>query len=114
MARIRTESLQPGLTVAGDVKNVDGMLLIPSGCVLTERHLNVLSAWGVTDIEVASAEGVTEETDPLAHLDPETVKQLTAELKALFWQLDETNGPAMAVFHAALRRLAARRSPGKS
>jgi hypothetical protein len=29
--RIKSEALQPGMVVARDVKNIDGMLLAPSG-----------------------------------------------------------------------------------
>ncbi len=34
MIRVKSEELQPGMVTARDVKNIDGMLLAPSGCAI--------------------------------------------------------------------------------
>lgn len=91
------------MAVAVDVKNMDGMLLLPRGCELTERHIGILEAWGVTEIEVEACE-TEATTDPLAQLPPETLAALKAELSALFFQPDESNPGFNTVFQAILRR----------
>ena len=106
MARIRTESLQAGMQVAVDVKNMDGMLLLPHGCELSERHINILQAWGVTEIEVGVDANDPNSRDPLGKLAPETLAALTAEIRALFSQPDESNPGYQAVFQAILVRRA--------
>jgi hypothetical protein len=106
MPKIKAESLQPGMVVAKDVKNLDNMLLIPSGCELTERQIDILLAWGVDEIEVEAAEGAKDESDPLAALSPEALAQLAAEVKALFWKPDESNPVYQEVFQLMLRRRA--------
>ena len=104
MARIKIEALQEGMQVAADVKNMDGMLLLPRGCELTVRHINILQAWGVAEIEVEATAEAVAAGDPLARLSPDALAALSAELKALFWQPDESNPGFQAVFQAVLRR----------
>ena len=109
MPRVKTESLEPGLVVAVDVKNMDGMLLLPQGCELTERHIGILQAWGIAEIQIEAAqdsEGAS--GDPLARLTPEALAALKAELSARFFKPDESNPGFIAVFQAVLRRRAAK------
>jgi hypothetical protein len=112
MPIIKTEQLKEGMIVASDVKNMDGMLLIPAGCAITERQCNILQSWGITDVDVESSDGSEDSGDPLAKLPPETVQQITGDLKKLFWKLDESNKAAMEIFNLMLRRKA-RRMLGK-
>jgi hypothetical protein len=108
MPRVKTESLQEGMVVASDVKNMDGMLLIPSGCSLTERQIDILQAWGLAEIEVQATEGGAADADPLATLTPDVVAKMTAELKALFWKPDEANPVFAEVLKLILQRRARR------
>ena len=73
------------MVVAADVKNIDNMLLIPAGCTLTERQLNILKAWGVDEIEVENCQ-TAEDADPLAKFAPEEVARMADEIKSRFWQ----------------------------
>jgi len=92
------------MLVSVDVKNMDGMLLLPKGCELTDRHINILQAWGISEIVVESGAGPEGSVDPLAKLTPEELVALTSELKSLFWQPDESNPGYQAVFQAILKR----------
>jgi len=112
MPRVKTESLQEGMVVACDVKNIDQMLLIPAGSTLSERQLNILRAWGVEEIEVQADSAVTTDADPLAALAPDVVARLAAEVKGRFWDADESNPVFAEVFKLMLRRRA--RKPGVS
>jgi hypothetical protein len=94
------------MIVAADVKNIDGMLLLPSGCELKERQINILQAWGVAEIEVENTVETEAAADPFAKIPPEVVAALTTELKALFWQPDETNPVFTEIFRLMLLRRA--------
>lgn len=96
------------MVVALDVMNIDNMLLVPAGCPLTERHIDILKAWGVTEVEVDLANDVADMRDPLSQLPPEKVAQITAEMRKRFWALDEANPAAMKVFEVMLQRKARR------
>ena len=110
MPRVNTTALQIGMKVVDDVRNADGMLLLPSGCELTERHLTILESWGISEINVTIPDGMDDPSDPLARLDASTLAQLTEETRGRFWQLDESHPAAREIFQAMLRRLARRHS----
>ena len=61
MPRIKIDLIEEGMVVGSDVKNMDNMLLIPSGCALTERQIHILKAWGVDDIEVTASVNADDE-----------------------------------------------------
>ncbi|MFO1514201.1 MAG: hypothetical protein U1F83_15015 [Verrucomicrobiota bacterium] len=107
MPRIKTELLQEGMVVSSDVRNIDNMLLIPSGCTLTARQINILQAWGVTELDVQTA-AATQDTDQLAKLPPEVLTRWTEELKATFWKADEADPVFAEIFKLMLRRRASR------
>ncbi|HEY9174180.1 MAG TPA: hypothetical protein VI136_18005 [Verrucomicrobiae bacterium] len=105
MPLTKTEALRPQMIVASDVKNIDGMLLIPAGAALTERQIDILQAWGVTQIDVQAAAGAEEENgDPLSKLPPEVLAKWTEEAKALFWKWDDSNLVEAEILNLMLRR----------
>lgn len=104
MPKARIEQLRPGLVVADDVKNIDDMLLIPGGATLSERHIDILRAWGVAEVNLQSAEGIAEETDPLAELPAEVANRLVAEVRGVFRDLNEADPVAQEIFKVILHR----------
>lgn len=92
------------MVVARDVKNIDGMLLVPSGCALTERQVGILQAWGVTEAEVEACDDVPASSNPLEALPPGLLAQMTAHLKDRFWRLDEASPVQMEIFNQVLLR----------
>lgn len=99
------------MQIACDVKNIDGMLLIPAGCELTERQIGILQAWGIAEVDVSGSAN-TEDADPLAKLPAETVAKWTAEIKGHFWQPDESSPVFVELMKLLLLRRA-RRGPAK-
>jgi hypothetical protein len=96
------------MKVASDVKNIDGMLLVPAGCELTERQINILQAWGVTEVEVEASEEKARQLDPLAQLPPETLAAITNTLRARYWKPDEFGPVPAEIFRLMLLREAQR------
>lgn len=111
MPKIKSELLKAGMVVTADVKNMDNMLLIPSGATLSQKQIDILQAWGVTEISVDAAGEMDAATaDPLAQLPPEAVTRITAEVKGLFWKLDEADPVQMEIFRLILHRKARKHS----
>ena len=96
------------MVVAGDVKNIDGMLLAPSGCELSERQINILQAWGVDEVDVEASKEMAQAHDPLAQLPAETLTQITTELRARYWKPDEFGPVPAEIFRLTLLRQAKR------
>jgi len=110
MPRLKTDQLKEGMVVAEGVKNIDNMLLIPAGCALSERHINILQSWGINEIDVQADANTADTGDPLAKLPPEILARLTAEVRGYFWQLDETNPVTAEIFKLILQLNARRRT----
>lgn len=106
MPKIKVESLREGMQVTEEVKNMDNMLLIPTGCVITERHVNLLNAWGIAEVQVKSLGEADEPADPLQRLPAEVVAKLTEETKQIFWEAADKNPIQAETFNLALRRKA--------
>ena len=101
------EQLQPGMVIARDVKNIDGVLLLPAGGELSERQIGILQAWGVAEVEV-KAGSEADQSDPLARLSPEEVEQLTVILRARYWKPDDFGPVPAEIFKLMLFRQARR------
>jgi hypothetical protein len=106
--KVKSEQLQPGMVISRDVKNIDGMLLLPSGCELSERHIDILMTWGVAEIEIEASEEMAQSHDPLAQLPPEVLAQLTSSLRARFWKPDDFGPVPAEIFKLMLLRQARR------
>jgi hypothetical protein len=103
MAKVKTECLQPGMVAGADVRNMDGMLLMPSGCELSDRHIRILKTWGVAEITVGqSAEEAA--AAPRRPISAKPTPELIKAVKARFWQLDETNPVHEEILRLMLRR----------
>jgi hypothetical protein len=104
MPKIKLESIQEGMVVASDIKNLDDMLLIPAGCTLSEKHINILHAWGISEVNVEAGGDVKELADPLQRVPPEMLARMREELKARFWKFEENNAVHQELFRLLLQR----------
>ena len=111
MPRIKLDALKEGMVVTADVKNLDDMLLIPAGCTLGQKHIEILHSWGVADVEVDSAGQDDESSDPFLRLPPEVADKLAKDLKSLFWRFDADDPVQQEVYSIALRRKARQLAP---
>jgi hypothetical protein len=114
MPKIKLESLREGMVVTTDVKNMDNMLLIPAGGVLTERHINILQAWGILEVQVEAAGEAEDSSDPVQTLTPEAREKLIQDLKSIFWEPIDKNPVQAEAFALALRRQASHPPGGPS
>jgi hypothetical protein len=102
MAKIKAEHLLPGMVAAADIRNMDGMLLLPAGCELTERHAQILRTWGIAEIAVEGPEDDGNDGD--AQMVIEVSPDRLAQIKARFWQFDEQNPLQQEILRLLARR----------
>ena len=60
MARMQLEALTAGMKLCKPVRNLNGVLLLREGEILTAKHLEIFKTWGVREAEVVREDG----TDP--------------------------------------------------
>ena len=90
MARIDLYSLKTGMTLKADVRDITGRLLLKAGEVITDRHLSIFKAWGVTEAEVDTPEGAPDEGNIL-FCDPQFIAESEAALHRIFILTDMTD-----------------------
>ncbi len=104
MTRLSLEQLTPGLTLGKPVYNLNGVLLLRAGEVLTAKHLQIFKTWGVREVEVVAEEGSEAAIPPDAPVPPEIAAAVDKEITRRFRRTDAAD-PVIG----ELRRLAARR-----
>ena len=104
MPKVKIASVHEGMVVAADVKNMDNMLLIPSGCALTEKHIDICNAWGITEVQVEATGAPEDGGDVLQQVPPEVLEKVRAELAETFWEPLAKDTLQAVTFDLVLRR----------
>lgn len=63
MSVIGFDDLAAGMTLADEVRDQQGRLLIPAGTELTERHLRALQLWGIPSVRIRMDEAEPDPSD---------------------------------------------------
>jgi len=80
MGMVPIDSLETGMTLAGDVFDRTGRMLLGSGTELTGKHLTIFRTWGVVEVNI---EGVND-SETAVQLPPDiTMEELLAAEKEL-------------------------------
>ena len=104
MPRVKIASVHEGMVVAADVKNMDHMLLIPAGCALTEKHIEICNAWGITEVQVEAGGMQDDCGDILQQVPPEVLEKVRRELTDIFWAPIAKDTLQADIFDLVLRR----------
>lgn len=113
--RVSLDDLKAGMTLAADLQEPGGRLLLPANTVITDRHLRYFQMWGVTDAEIEGdqPQSGANEANPA---DPALVAEAEARVASLFRHTDTTHPVvAQVVTHCIareVRRLAAAQAVG--
>lgn len=105
MANINVEYLQPGMVLNGDVKDLNGCLLLTAGTKLTEKHLYILRSWGIAEADIQSV--TREEVEATVHEEVDPVKLIDAqnELRTIFSHTERDHPVIRELFRVcALRK----------
>ena len=84
MGILNLTDLKPGMVLEEDVITSKGTKLLPKGTELSERHLQIMSTWGVIE---ASVQGVTREDiaqERISDVSREDQERVQAEVDAMF------------------------------
>jgi hypothetical protein len=106
MPKIKLASVREGMVVTADVKNMDHMLLISAGCALTEKHINVLHAWGIGEVQIESGTAVNDSDDILQEISAEVLEHTRQELTGIFWDPIDKSAVQAEAFDLVLHRKA--------
>jgi len=64
MGIVRTPQLEPGMTLAEDVRDVNGRLLLNKGSRLEQSHIRIFKIWGITEVNILGNGGAKVKIKP--------------------------------------------------
>lgn len=103
MTILTTPHLRPGMTLAGDVRDMRGRLLLGQGELISDKHLKIFRTWGITEADVVTPEGDQERPLPPHAFEPELHVQAVAYARDKFAHNDLTHPFINELFtHAVL------------
>lgn len=109
MARVLLESLTAGMKLNKPVFNLNGVLLLRAGELLTAKHLEIFKVWGVREADVVREDGGEPEVTAEVAASPEILAVVECEIARRFRRVDASTDPVMAdIMRAATRRLVIR------
>ena len=106
MGKIGIEFLVPGMKLKSDVKDINGRLLLPSGKDISEKHLTVFRAWGITEVDVHGPAPDKDEPVPNEEENPLLIKIAEEELCIAFRHTDTGNHAVREIFRLSVVRRA--------
>lgn len=84
MPMVRVDKLTPGMQLAEDVLNANGMLLLGKGTALTEKTIQLLHRWEVEVLRVLGPSGGDDAAEAVADAPPEVMAALEENLRKRF------------------------------
>ena len=84
MGILNINDLKEGMTLAADVKNKHGNIMIKQGMTLTEKHIMLLKAWGIPDADVEGADREQLHQEEMKTVAPEVIEAIEQELSGIF------------------------------
>jgi putative nucleotidyltransferase with HDIG domain len=100
MGFIAVDSLEQGMVLSEDVRDINTRLLLSKGQKIGPKHIRILKIWGVAEVNiVGSAEDQTLEM-PAA--DPEKAEQIKSAIDLVFKQVNLENQTLKEIYQASL------------
>ena len=109
MGKILLEALKPGMNLAGDVIERSGRVLLRAGTEITDKHLDILRKWGVTEVDTVGAMPEVSPTD-LEPADPVTLRESEDIAQKLFRHADREHPAIRELLRLCTFRIARQRS----
>ena len=106
MGSINIGDVRVDMILSKEVKNINGQLLMPKGMTIAEKHLGLLQAWGITEVEI---EGVSKEdiaSETAAKLDPQILAEAEAYMVDLFQNANREHPALQELFSQCVLRTA--------
>jgi hypothetical protein len=88
MGILNINDIKEGMTLAADVKNKHGNIMIKQGMSLTEKHIMLLKAWGIAEADVEGFNREQLHEEEMKTVSPEVIEAIEKELSDFFPPLE--------------------------
>ena len=104
MGKLNLEDIQPGMKLERDVKERTGRILLRAGTEITDRHMNILRTWGVSEVDI---ENVTQEevaAQAALQFDPEAFEKAEERIEQVFMHADRSQATVRELIRLCILR----------
>ena len=88
MGILNINDIKEGMTLAADVKNKHGNIMIKQGMSLSEKHIMLLKAWGIAEADVEGFNREQLHQEEMKTVSPEVIEAIEKELSDFFPPLE--------------------------
>ena len=106
MTIIKLKNLKVGMVLSGDIKGLNGRVLMKYGAKISKKHLKILKSWGITEADVQKATKEDIENTGSKDLNPELLDKAEVEVTRLFSHADRSHPAVKELFHLCILRRA--------
>lgn len=100
MGSIAVDSLEQGMILSEDVRDINTRLLLSKGQKIVPKHIRILKIWGVTEVNVV---GPSEGQDAdLPAVDPEMVGVIKKRMDVIFQSVNLKNRTINEIYNSSL------------
>ncbi|MFZ4619384.1 MAG: hypothetical protein ACOYNS_02415 [Bacteroidota bacterium] len=98
MPKLFLEELAPEMVLEKPIMDQFGLILFQKGIVLSEKTINTLKMWGVTEVSIET-DSIGDKVSDAVPIDPAILAQVEVEVENLF-----RNNPKRGPFVTELKR----------
>ena len=110
MGVLNTNDLKVGMILAEPALNKNGTVILGEGSALTEKHINLFKAWGVSEVDVEGVDSGQMEKEEMQALSPEVVDAIQRKLDILFPACGKN--PVMEEIYRVVKKISLRDAMG--
>ena len=106
MALVHVDHLKAGMVLEKDLMAFNGRFLLPSGASLTEKHIQTMKIWGVSEVAVIKDQSEDLQTETAPEISPEIFVHAEKLLTPLF-PVKPEESPMKEMYEVGLDRVVA-------
>lgn len=100
MGIIHIDKLKPGMTLAEEVRDINGRLLLKKDKKIASTHIRIFKIWGVTEVNIRGNNGNKAPADN--PVDPELLAKIEKETRHLFRHVDLEHPAVKEIFRISV------------
>jgi putative nucleotidyltransferase with HDIG domain len=100
MGYIAVDSLEQGMILSEDVRDINTRLLLSKGQKIVPKHIRILKIWGVTEVHVVGS--AEDQAKDMPVTDPEKAERIKSRVDLVFKHVDLENQILNEIYQASL------------
>jgi hypothetical protein len=89
MGVINIEHIESGMILGRDITNRNGLVLLKAGKEVTEKHLKILSMWGITEADIKGIDKEEIMHKATVEIDPQIIEEAKMKAREIFRHTDQ-------------------------